>query len=604
MVDPWVLTNDVIGGIGSLVLTPLLWVALFLWAWLRPAEARASGFGRMTFWLLLPGAFLSSVADAPFLGWAGDVLAINVGGALIPIVLSIVLLHRELGGTRWGLTAFVFLVLAIECSAQFAAVVLTSGFWSLILVPAIAGAVVLGAVLFWPKAIPAASSARAQAFLALVSVALIITYFTSASVPGEGILSSFPYYLLGPWVVGLIATWMAATVWRVPAYRGLGIGYGTATLGTLLGADLLREPPLYVGSGGELLAIGGAGILDLVYFSGLMALGAGLLLIAVRYRGTAVAGAGTVPTSAEDRLRAAVTSLDQGDFAGSVRESVAASQSAATRVRSIFQIPPPAQPSEAWDGLPVAPYVVHDYQNLVSSESHPSPSRAEARRSLAMASQFVRLGRDLSRLRFAAPGRRAWAVAVDLSLVTLPAVVLWVALAVRLPGSADVVLSGLPFNLAVFAYVGYAALYFVVCDTLFGATAGKALFHLGVTDRNLARPGWLQSFLREAPKALVIYVIGDFGGPAVLFLVRSSSAPLSTLGIDLAVTSAVLLGIVIIFLVGALAVGGAQLLRDSERQRLGDRWASTWVLDRRQITPAWGAMQPPTPVPSGPAPPG
>ncbi len=604
MVDPWVLTNDVIGGVGSLALTPVLWVGLFLWAWTRPAEARASGFGRMTFWLLLPGAFLCSLADAPFLGWAGDVLAINLGGALIPIVLSIVLLHRELGGSRWGLTAFVVLLLAIESGVQFGVVVVTSGLWSVILVPAVAGVVVLCAVLFWPKSIPAEASSRAQTFLALVSVALIVTYFTSASVPGTGIVSSFPYYLLGPWLVGVVATWVAASVWRVPPFRGLGIGYGTATLGTLLGADLLREPPLYVGTGGELLAIGGAGILDLVYFSGLMAVGAGLLLIAVRYRGTLAPVPVETPRSPEDFLRSAAARLDQGDPAGSVRDAVTAGQSAAARVRSIFQFPGTDDPKDAWDGLPVAPYVVHDYHNLVSSASLSPPSHADARRGVVMATQFVRLGRDLSRLRFAAPSRRAWAVAVDLSLVTFPAIVLWVALAVRLPGSADVVLSGLPFNLAVFAYIGYAALYFVVCDRLFGATVGKALFHLNVTDRSLARPSWLQAFLREAPKALILFVIGDFGGPAVLFLVRSSSAPLSTLGIDLAVTSAVLIGIVVIFLVAALGIGGAQLLRDSERQRLGDRWASTWVLDRRQVIPAWGATQTPALVPSGPVPPG
>jgi hypothetical protein len=78
MVDPLVLTYDVLGGVGSLILTPLLWIALFLCAWTRPADARASGFGRMVFWLLLPGAFLSSFADAPFLPWHGDILAINL----------------------------------------------------------------------------------------------------------------------------------------------------------------------------------------------------------------------------------------------------------------------------------------------------------------------------------------------------------------------------------------------------------------------------------------------------------------------------------------------------------------------------------------------
>ena len=605
MVDPWVLTNDVVGGIGSLVLTPLLWLGLFLWAWSRPAEARASGFGRMAFWLLLPGALLSSVADAPFLPWAGNVLAINLGGALIPIALSIVLLHRELGAAKWNAAGLVILVVAVESAVQFAVVVLTAGPWPPALVVGAAGGAVVFAALALPRWLPRPVALRGFTFVALVSVAIPMTFLTSATVPGVGIVSSFPFYLIGPWIVGLGAVWTAATVWQAAPYRGLGVGYGTATLGTLVGADVLREPPLYSGSG-ALLAIGGAGVLDLVYFSGLMALGAGLLVIALRYRGS-VAGlpapsAATIPP--EQALQSAASRLASGDTAGAVRESVAASQGAGERVRSILQVPPASQPAAVWDGLPVAPYVVNDYRNLVASQEEPSPTSREAFRSLAMAGQFVRLGRDLSRLRFAAPGPRGWAAAVDVALVTLPAVVLWIYLSLALPGSLDTILGGLAFNLAVFAYVGFATLYFVLGDTVFGTTLGKALMHLTVTDRTLARPTLLQSFIRESPKAVVLFIIGDFGGPAILFLARSNNSSLNTLGIQLAVTGAVLLAIVIVCLAGALAIGGAQVVRDSERQRLGDRWASTWVLDRRQVTPAWGATRTTAPTAPGPVPPG
>ena len=606
MVDPWVLTNDVIGGIGSLILTPLLWIALFLWAWSRPVDARASGFSRMAFWLLLPGAFLVSLANVPFLAWAGDVLAINIGGALIPIALALVLLHRELGIPRWNLTAMVILIVAAETAVMFACVLFTSSWLTGLLIVVTAGGAIAFAAVALPRWTNRPSSLRAVSFVTLVSFAIPLTYFTSESVPLVGIVSVFPYYLIAPVVVGIAAAWAASEIWNVRAYRGLGIGYGSATLGTLIGADVLRQPPLYTGTGGELLAIGGAGLQDLVYFSGLMALGAGLLFTLILFRGVPADETDSTPAppSAEWTLRSAATRLARGDPAGAIRDSVAASQEATDRVRRIFRLPPPAQSAAAWDDLPVAPYVAHDYQNLLNSGQETAPTRREAFRTVAMATQFVRLGRDLSRLRFAAPGRRAWAAVVDLLVVTAPAVVVWTILALTLPGGPVAILVSLPFNLAAFAFVGYGVLYYVVCDAVFGVTVGKWLFHLTVTDRAYARPTWLQSFVRESPKTVPLYVIGEFGAPALLFLLRASQSTISALGVDLYFTGAVLLGIVFLTVAVALGIGGVQVSRDSERQRLGDRWASTWVVDRRELTPAWGATQASPVVPPEPARPG
>ncbi len=606
MVDPWVLTNDVIGGIGGTILTPLLWIGLFLWAWSRPAHALASGFGRMAFWLLLPGAALSSLADVPFLPWGGNVLAINVGGALIPIALTLVLLHRGLGVAKWGLTATVVLIIAAEIALQFLFVVIAAPFWAGVLVPATAGGTVAVAAVALPRWVARPTALRALTFVALVSAAIPLTYFTSQSVATVGIESVFPYYLIGPVVVGVAAAWTAVAVWGIPAYGGLGVGYGAATLGTLLGADVLRQPPLYVGVSGELLAVGGAGLQDLVYFSGLLALGAGLLFTLIGFRGPPRDSSVTIPAppSPEQSLRFAAARLSRGDAAGAVRDSVSASQAATDRVRSIYQLPPPTQSAAAWEGLPVAPYVANDYRNLIESATEPSPSPREAFRTLSMATQFVQLGRDLARLRFAAPGRRAWAAVLDLLVVTAPALALWICLAFTQTGGLTAILTGLPFNLAVFGYVGYALLYYVVFDALFGVTVGKWLFHLAVTDRAYARPTWLQSFVREAPKAVPVYAIGELGAPGLLFLLRASSSSLSAFGIEYVFTGAVLIGFAALVVAAALALGGVQVTRDSERQRLGDRWASTRVVDRRGTTPAWGATRAPSAVPPGPAPPG
>lgn len=607
MVNPWDLTNDVIGGIGSLVLTPLLWAGLFLWAWNRPAEARESGFGRMTFWLLLPGAVLVSLADAPFLPWAGNVVAINLGGALIPILLALVLLQRTLQRPGWTATALAILFVAAETVAQFGIVLFTGTPWTEVLVIATAGAVTVAALVAFPALMPHPAASRAITFVGLVSVATPLTFLTSEAIPGVGIVSAFPYYLIGPFVVGLAAVWFASNWWGVSPYRGLGVGFGAGILGTLIGADILREPPLYVGGGGALLAIGGAGVLDLVYFSGLMALGAGLLLVvAMARRRPAMAPAATsLPMSPVETLYSAATRLRGGDPRGAIRDAVDASQRAGDQARAIWQSTSGGAPSEAWDGLPVAPYVVRDYQNLVAEGQQPEPTAREAWSSVAMATQFVRLGRDLRRLRFATPGRRAWAVLADLGIVTAPAVALWIYLSTTLTGSIDAILSGLAFNLAVFAYVAYATLYFILFDALFGATLGKFLLRLRVTDRHLARPTVLQSFLRESPKVVPLYILGEFGAPAVLLLVRATSSSISAFGVGVALfTGVALISIVAVTVLLALGIGGIQVARDSERQRLGDHWASTWVVDRRLVTPAWGATLATAPAPPEAAPPG
>lgn len=605
MVDPLVLASDVVSGIGGFLLTPILWIALFVWAWSRPVPAQASGFGRMTFWLLLPGAFLGSLADAPFFPWAGDVLAINVGGALIPVALSVVLLYRGFGTTGGPLTRLVLLWLAVETAAQLASVLLLRPIWTDAVVPIVAGAVTGVAAATWPAGALRPGRGRGLTFLFLTSTAIVITFLTSEAVPGSGIESQFPFYLIGPVLVGVASAWFATGVWGAPAYTGLGVGYASATLGTLIGADVLREPPLYAGGGGALFAIGGAGVQDLVYFSGLLAVGAGLLftLIWRRLTGTAWPDGPDLPPTPGESLRSAATRFGRGDGAGATQDAIQASFRAALRVREIFHLPAPADPSSAWDGLPVAPYVANDYRNLLASREVPTPSPQESWRNIAMGAQFVRLGRDLSRLRFASASRRGWAAVIDLLLVSAPAVGLWTLLALTQPGGATAILVGLPFNLAVFGFVAYALLYFVVGDAVFGTTVGKMLFHLRVTDRRLARPTILQSFLRNAPKVVSVYVIGEFGGPGLLLVLGSGGSTLNPGGVLLAFTGAVLLTLTVLIVALALAVGGIQVARDPERQRLGDRWASTWVVDRRSFSPAWGATRSPSAAPPGAAPP-
>ncbi|MGI0052676.1 MAG: hypothetical protein ACRECR_00240, partial [Thermoplasmata archaeon] len=80
MVDPFELAFDVTDTLAFLLLPALLWLFLYLWAWEDEASSLAAGFGRRTFWLLLPGCLVASLANLPFFTWNSSVLAINLGG--------------------------------------------------------------------------------------------------------------------------------------------------------------------------------------------------------------------------------------------------------------------------------------------------------------------------------------------------------------------------------------------------------------------------------------------------------------------------------------------------------------------------------------------
>jgi uncharacterized membrane protein/uncharacterized RDD family membrane protein YckC len=611
MVNPTLLAGDVLSNVVSLALTPALWLLLFLWAWARPGLARASGIGRMAFWLLLPGAFLGSLANAPFFGWARNVLAINVGGALIPLLLALVLLREVLGGGRWAPVGAFVLLLAAETATQFVAVVLVRSALLLdVIVPVIAAGIVGIAWIRFARAPSSAPSVapdrwRIVLLLGLSSFAIVTTFLTSTAVPGEGIVSAFPDFLAAPIAIGVVSPLVAYYWWDRDALRGVPIAYGTATFGPLLGADVLHQPPLYGAGSAALLSIGGAGVLDLVYLSGLLALGAAIVTYVLR-SGRAdrpLPAARAVCRDPESLVRTAVGRAERGEAAGALSDAVTAAARAAGEARRVWQLPSVDHPSEAWAPLPVPSYVQNDYRNLVAQLDRPSSEPRELRRSIFTSLALVGLAREIARARFAPLGRRAWAALIDLGLVTAPAVAVWVLLALLLPGGAIAILTGIPLNAAALGYVAYALLYFVVYDRLVGSTLGKRAARLSVTNRRLARPSLLQALLRESPKAIAFFAIGNLGAPAIVLLTNPSTSPVSPVGLNLDVfTALALLTVLLAVIVGAFGFGAVVIARSRERQRLGDVWAATWVIDRRINVPAWGArtaLPTPAPTPSG-----
>ncbi|MGI0132205.1 MAG: RDD family protein [Thermoplasmata archaeon] len=606
MVDLGALANDLVQGAAFYLLPPLLWLFLFLLVWRDSTLARASGFERRAFWLLVPGSLLGVLSNLPIFPWNGNILAVNIGGAALPVTLSLALLARRSHDPLGEIVTYLA-GLSVVSGAMLAIVfALPPG--------RIADLAYLAALVLPPVAMLAVGRARTAPstdpatlggyWLAATSVVLGLTFAATATVPGVGIVSQFPFYLAAPVAGGLLGVALPRVLHR-PREEGLSLAYALTTLGVLLGADLLRQPPLYA-SGSNVYAIGGAGPLDLVYLSGLIALAvAYLALRGARLERSPLVrvDAPSAPRTPAARLRRALVLGVRGDAPKSLRESAGAAEEAAHQSRGLLGLSAPAPGASPWEGLPVPSWVVADQRNLASLAARGSTDPQDAYRAWLAARWLVRFGRDLDRRRFAALRRRIGAFLVDLVIVTSPAVVVWCALALAYRSDPSQLATSAAFNASLIGYSAVALLYFAGWEAISGTTLGKWRLGLEVRDRALRRPTALAVLVRNLPKLVPLTILG-IGTPLVVALAilgpsaLGSSVSGPAAAIDAAVTSLVVVAFVVVGVGVCGAVGALAITASSESQRVGDLLAGTWVVERATPTATpWGSPSAPSGAP-------
>ncbi len=627
MVDLVNLAYDIAANAISLALPAGLWALLFLLAWERGPFAESIGFGRRSFWLLLPGALFATFAILPFGAVTNDIVAVSFAGTIFPLLVGSLAVGRAVPPRGRFLAEFL-LALAVESLLL------------LLLVPPLASPVVDGlasvlggsgplaqALLLLPVVVllpPIASATitgrpatggdpeaegalrrRALLFLlAIVSGVLLTTFVASQAVPGVGIVEPFPIYLIPPIAAGIVAVIFAPRVFQGQDGFALPFAYLATTFGVLLGADLLRQPPLYGTSTAGLYAIGGAGVLDLVYLSGLLALASAYATHRALGRSLDPVGP-TVPVPSPTpfgRLNRAFRAGVQGQLSESLTESARAGRAAADQARRLAGLGT-APEDRPWEGLPVPGWVVSDQVNLDAAAGSGTLDGREGFRSWLTARAFVVLGRDLGQRRFGSVRDRSLAFAVDLVLLTVLGGTTWVLIALATPGDLDAVLSSLPFNAAIYGFVALAFLYFVLSEALTGSSLGKRWWRLSVRDRSLRPVGLLSAFVRNVSVLPVLTVLGIGGALAVAFGLKVGTYSGVAIGGILLPNGSVALAGALAFVVGGIGILGALgvlvIVLTPERQRLGDLWAGTWVVRERPSGPV-GAAPPTSPTGVGP----
>jgi uncharacterized RDD family membrane protein YckC/uncharacterized membrane protein len=589
MIHPGLVTTNIVEEVAFLAATPLLWLFLYLFAWVDKDRARAAGFGRMTFWLLVGGGVLGLLGELPILPIGQYILGINIAGGVIPLVLSGLFLARLAPDGAPSARTFLVLLAVETAVSLLASIFVPSLSWFVVLDAAVAVALLGIAVL--------RDTAPGKVFastLALVSGTIVITFLATQSEPGFGITSQFPFYLLAPIGVGVVAVALAERL-HLDAMAGLPLAYASATIGVLIGADVLRQPPLYGPGAGAFYVIGGAGPEDLLYLSGLIAVASAWAFARAVQASRPIPQRGTPAgaRSPEDLLRNSLNVAMAGDPALAVRLAGEAAESGVGRARLLLGAPPPP-PDAPWSGLRVPAWIELDHRNLRALVDSPERRPRDAARAWWTARWLVRLGREVSMSRFARAGPRFAAATLDVVVLTTPAAVVWVMLVLATHGSAASLLDGAAYNAAAIGFAAWAYVYFVVAETGFGTTLGKRVFGLAVTDRSLHRPTVVPAMLRNAPKLLPLVVVGEAGADLV-FLVLRGTASLGFTGSplipDLALVS--IFAFLLVLGVGLPTAAGALTMSlTAERQRVGDLLAGTWVVTARP---------PPTAVPPGAA---
>lgn len=104
-----------------------------------------------------------------------------------------------------------------------------------------------------------------MAFVTILGTAFVMV--PAVTVEGGSIMAYFPFWLIPAMVSVLFALHFLPSLGEE---RSLGLAYVGGTMGSLIGGDLLNLP-IVIDSGVRRIELGGAGILDFVFLTGIVA---------------------------------------------------------------------------------------------------------------------------------------------------------------------------------------------------------------------------------------------------------------------------------------------------------------------------------------------
>lgn len=404
------------------------------------------GFTRKEMGLLIVGSLaaqlyglLLGASGVPLFAFGNYFLAIDVGGALIPTVLSIHLIRAKR-------------------------------------IPAVV----------WAPAVLAVS---------------LVTFLITRVQPSMGIVASFPYMFLP----ALSAAVISLALYSRDNPRTPALAYATATLGSLIGADVFHLPELFearefVGS------IGGAGVFDLVYVGGIVSLAMVLLFAGSRLRGlrARMPHAELSKERVQSELRRAVVANMMGAYQQAAQRALGAVQERTAQLGRAYAVT--GTYPAILERLVPDPNVLQSYTAVARAANTGGLDFATAHWSVLQAQALLQRLQGEERKRYASVARRLVAFLVDgLVMAALMALLAGLLFAAG-PRLAQLELLSIAVILWGFTI---QVLYFSLFEYFWnGQTPGKRLLRIRVYDLNGDRAGFITAFTRNTVRLLDFLLFG------------------------------------------------------------------------------------------------
>ncbi len=411
---------------------PILSLSLFIAFMSKRTFLKESGFDKPVVGIIIIGSFFGIFADIPVIVTGDTLLNINLGGALIPIIVCGALIYRK----------------------------------NLNLISVASGTGVVSAIAFYVTRIE----------------------------PGLGIVAEFPYYLFPPLSSILIVFILYFGLKRKDTYL-IPYAYTISVLGTLIGADLVRIPKLL--QIGLLGSVGGAGAMDLVYLSGLIA-SVPLIFIYYRFHPR------SLPTDLVDRAK---ETLNQGRYSESRKHIIQGVQKEIQKAHKMLLRSPrflndPRNDTGVLYQIGIGHAAVKDYLTLANTSLGSDPREAKKD---YLTGKLLRdsIRKKLNKL-YTSLSRRFLAYLLDLMFLLIPLVFLLyylfqtgvISFQVSGPQRG---LQGRTIFLAITSLVtSIQFIYFTLSEWYFGTTAGKAVLGLKVLNDEMEEITFLQSAARNS----------------------------------------------------------------------------------------------------------
>ncbi|MDG6221397.1 MAG: DUF1614 domain-containing protein, partial [Candidatus Thermoplasmatota archaeon] len=392
--------------------------------------------------LLLIGSVVGVLLNVPVVVGESVFLGLNVGGALIPVVLSFHLL--------------------------------------------------------WKNKPPLFS------IFATVAVTSFLSYITTVFVPNLGVASLFPFYLASP----LAAFFMATALEPKRVGKSLALAYSSATLGALIGADLVRIPEIVGVSGGFLGAIGGAGSMDLVFLAGLFS-GGLVLFFSPRKLWHVRRKKGEVESHLYPKKlwEKAWDAHRNGKYGLSIQLSRMAVENRIMHTALRYGIADDAE--GCLFRMRVEPYMIHDYRVLTSLHADMGNSWRALNTSGFIMNDLAHLERKM----YSGMGERLIAFLIDTAIVLLLFSIISLPLITGLLMETNFFSLSSMATISALLGIGWSLQtgYFTILEWLWGQSIGKKLFGMVVMDESGRTCGFMASFTRNVLRILdfmaVIFIL-------------------------------------------------------------------------------------------------